>query len=211
MQIPAGQVIALVGANGAGKSTLLKTICGLLPPTSGSIFFEEEEITHLSSQEIVARGIIQVPEGRRLFPRMTVEENLLMGAFRQQKKGGALLEKVYAIFPRLKERRRQYAGSMSGGEQQMCAFGRGLMASPKLIFIDEMSLGLAPLIVDDLIDVVKEINQQGTSVLLVEQDVQLALEHSEYGYVIATGRVMMSGPSAELMGNQEIKEVFLGL
>ena len=213
LQIEEGQIVALVGANGAGKSTLLKTVSGLINPYSGSIIFQGEDITRLPSKEIVARGIIQVPEGRRLFPQMTVEENLMMGAFRRRKSKNIQLEleKVYKIFSRLAERRRQSTGSLSGGEQQMCAFARGLMGNPRLIIIDEMSLGLAPLIVDDLIDHVKAINQQGTSVLLVEQDVQLALDNSHYGYFLATGKVEMEGNSQELLRNQEIKEIYLGL
>ena len=213
LKIDKGQIVALVGANGAGKSTLLRTLSGLLKPYKGEIVFEGEDIVNIPSKEIVQKGIIQVPEGRRLFPQMTVEENLLMGGFRRSKSKNLQpeLEKVYSIFPRLKERRQQKAGSLSGGEQQMVAVARGLMGDPKLLFIDEMSLGLAPLIVDDLIDIVKEINQEGTSVLLVEQDVQLALENSDYGYVISTGRVAMEGPSEELMNNQEIKEIYLGL
>ena len=213
LQMEEGQIVALVGANGAGKSTLLKTISGLLSPYSGNIIFQGEDITRIPSKEIVAQGIIQVPEGRRLFPDMTVEENLMMGAFRRKKSKNIKpeLERIYNIFSRLKERRLQKTGSLSGGEQQMCAFARGLMGDPKLIIIDEMSLGLAPLIVDDLVDIVKEINQQGTSVLLVEQDVQLALDNSHFGYVISTGRMVMEGESRMLLQNQEIKEIYLGL
>lgn len=213
LHIEEGQIVALVGANGSGKSTLLKTISGLLKPFKGRISFQSEDITRMSSKEIVAKGIIQVPEGRRLFPQMTVEENLKMGAFRRKKSRDLQpeLQKIYSIFTRLKERKGQMAGSLSGGEQQMCAFARGLMGDPKLIIIDEMSLGLAPLIVDDLVDIVKEINHQGTSVLLVEQDVQLALDNSHFGYVISTGRVVMEGDSKTLLQNQEIKEIYLGL
>ncbi len=207
------QIVALVGSNGAGKSTLLRTISGLLKPYKGSIVFDGKDITNVPSKEIVSRGIIHVPEGRRLFPQMTVEENLLMGAFRRKKSSDLkpALNRVYELFPRLKERRNQKAGSLSGGEQQMCAIGRGLMGDPRLIIIDEMSLGLAPLIVDNLIDIVKEINDQGTTVLLVEQDVQLALDNSHYGYVLSTGRLAMQGPSKELLQNKEIKEIYLGL
>jgi branched-chain amino acid transport system ATP-binding protein len=213
LNVGEGQVVALVGANGAGKSTLLKVISGLIKPYGGSIVFKGREMIRMSSKEIVASGIIQIPEGRRLFPQMTVEENLLMGAFRRRKSKNIKpeLDKIYSIFSRLKDRSHQLAGSLSGGEQQMCAFARGLMGNPKLICIDEMSLGLAPLIVDDLVDIVKEINQQGTSVLLVEQDVQLALDNSHYGYVISTGRVAMEGESKTLLENQEIKEIYLGL
>lgn len=213
LQMDEGQVVALVGANGSGKSTLLKTISGLLKPYQGRITFQGQDITRMASKEIVAQGIIQVPEGRRLFPHMTVEENLMMGAFRRKEPGGLQmqLQRIFGMFGRLEERRQQLAGSLSGGEQQMCAFARGLMGNPELIIIDEMSLGLAPLVVDDLVDIVKEINQQGTSVLLVEQDVQLALENSHYGYVISTGRVMMEGDSKTLLQKKEIKEIYLGL
>jgi branched-chain amino acid transport system ATP-binding protein len=213
IQVEEGQIVALVGANGAGKSTLLKIISGLLPPYSGQIRYADQDIGHLPSKEIVRQGIIQVPEGRKLFNQMTIEENLMMGAFRRSKSKDIReeLEKVYGLFPRLKERRQQTAGSLSGGEQQMCAIGRALMGNPRLMLIDEMSLGLAPLIVDNLIDIVREINQQGTSVLLVEQDVQLALDNSHYGYVLSTGTLAMQGDSAELLQKQEIKEIYLGL
>jgi branched-chain amino acid transport system ATP-binding protein len=213
IKVEEGQIVALVGANGAGKSTLLKIISGLLPPYSGQIRYADQDIGHLPSKEIVRQGIIQVPEGRKLFNQMTIEENLMMGAFRRSKSKNIReeLERVYGLFPRLKERRQQTAGSLSGGEQQMCAIGRALMGNPRLMLIDEMSLGLAPLIVDNLIDIVREINQQGTSVLLVEQDVQLALDNSHYGYVLSTGTLAMQGDSAELLQKQEIKEIYLGL
>jgi branched-chain amino acid transport system ATP-binding protein len=207
------QIVALVGSNGAGKSTLIKTISGLLHPYKGEILFEGRDITRLPSKEIVQMGIIQVPEGRRLFPQMTVEENLMMGGFRNQKSKDLRpdLEKIYATFDILKSRRQQKAGSLSGGEQQMCAIGRALMGNPNLLIIDEMSLGLAPLIVDDLIDIVKNINQQGTAVLLVEQDVQLALDNSHYGYVLSTGRMALEGSSEELLKSKEVKEAYLGI
>ena len=213
LKIEEGQIVALVGANGAGKSTLLKTISGLLKPYSGEIIYSGKDIIHMPSKEIVHDGIIQVPEGRRLFHQMTIEENLMMGAFRRRKSNSIQeeLDKIYGLFPRLRERKRQQAGSLSGGEQQMCAIARALMGNPRLMLIDEMSLGLAPLIVDDLIDIVKEINQQGTSVLLVEQDVQLALDNSHYGYVLSTGNMAMEGNSTELLQKQEIKEIYLGL
>jgi branched-chain amino acid transport system ATP-binding protein len=213
MKVEEGQIVALVGANGAGKSTLLKTISGLLPPYSGEIRFAGRDILRLPSKEIVRHGIIQVPEGRRLFNQMTIEENLMMGAFRRSRSKNIReeLDRVYGFFPRLKERRLQSAGSLSGGEQQMCAIARALMGNPRMMLIDEMSLGLAPLIVDHLIDIVKEINQQGTSVLLVEQDVQLALDNSHYGYVLSTGSLAMEGASGDLLQKQEIKEIYLGL
>ena len=213
LEVHEQQIVSLVGANGAGKSTLLKVLSGLLAPYDGKVVFQDEDITGAPSKDIVDRGIIHVPEGRRLFPQMTVEENLMMGGFRRRRSGEMQreLSRIYEIFPRLKERTRQSAGSLSGGEQQMCAIARGLMGNPKLILIDEMSLGLAPLIVDDLIDVVKSINAQGTGVLLVEQDVQLALDNSHYGYVLSTGKVAMQGESKSLLKNQEIKEIYLGM
>ncbi len=212
-KIERGVIVSLVGANGAGKSTLLKTVSGLIRPMSGDILFDGKSLLHLSSKEIVGMGIVHVPEGRRLFPEMTTEENLLMGAYRRGKDPEIVkdLDRIYGLFPRLKERRKQKAGSLSGGEQQMCAMARGLMGNPKLLLVDEMSLGLAPLIVDDLVDIVKEIHQQGTTVFIVEQDVHLALSNSDYGYVLATGHIMMEGKSQELLGKKEIKEVFLGL
>jgi len=212
-EIEEGRIVSLVGANGAGKTTLLKTISGLIRPMSGEILFEGQNLTHLSSKDIVGLGIVHVPEGRRLFPDMTVEDNLIMGAYRRGKDPEIQkdLIRIYEIFPILGERKRQKAGSLSGGEQQMLAMARGLMGKPALLLVDEMSLGLAPLIVDDLIDIVKEIHQQGTTVFIVEQDVHLALANSDYGYVLATGHVMMEGNSQDLLKNKEIKEVFLGL
>ena len=212
-QVQEKSIVAIVGSNGAGKTTLLRVISGIMKPKSGDIVYNSESINGLNSSEIVKRGIVHVPEGRRLFPDMTVEENLIMGSYQLKDKNiiNKNLEFVYDLFPRLAERKKQKAGSMSGGEQQMAAIGRGLMASPKLFLIDEMSLGLAPLIVDNLIDVVAEINKRGTTVLLVEQDVQLALEHSHYGYVLDTGRVVMEGKSERLLNDPKIKEVYLGL
>jgi len=212
LEIQPGEVVALVGSNGAGKSTLLKAISGLLRSTAGQIVFQDRPIEHLKSERIVARGITQIPEGRRLFPQMSVEENLLMGAY--MRRDGNIpddLAWVYRLFPVLRERRAQLAGSLSGGEQQMCALARGLMSRPQLLLIDEMSLGLAPIIVDDLIEIVKEINKQGTTILLVEQDVQLALENSTRGYVLETGHIALSGPSAELLNNPEVRKAYLGL
>ena len=213
LSIEEGKIISLVGANGAGKTTFLKALSGLLPYKNGDILFKGESLKELTSEEIVQRGIIHVPEGRRLFPDMTVEENLLMGAYvrKNDPKIKDDLEYVYSIFPRLKERRLQKAGSLSGGEQQMVAIGRGLMGKPEVFIVDEMSLGLAPLIVDNLIDIVKRINSEGKTVLLVEQDVQLALENSDYAYVLDTGRIAMEGLSKQLLQNPEIKKVYLGM
>ena len=213
LSIEEGKIISLVGSNGAGKTTFLKALSGLLPYKNGDILFKGESLKELTSEEIVQRGIIHVPEGRRLFPDMTVEENLLMGAYirKNDPKIKEDLEYVYSIFPRLKERRMQKAGSLSGGEQQMVAIGRGLMGNPEVFIVDEMSLGLAPLIVDNLIEIVKKINSEGKTVLLVEQDVQLALENSDYAYVLDTGRIVMEGSSKELLRNPDIKKVYLGM
>jgi branched-chain amino acid transport system ATP-binding protein len=210
--VPEGKVIAIVGSNGAGKTTLLRTLSGILPVKGGEIRFAGERLDRCTPPEVVARGVIQVPEGRKLFAEMSVEENLLMGAYhRRDREVAADLSRTYTLFPRLKERRRQKAGSLSGGEQQMAAIGRGLMGRPRLFLIDEMSLGLAPLVVDDLVEVVATINQQGTTVLLVEQDVQLALENSDYAYVLETGRVAREGPAKELLQDPEIKNIYLGV
>lgn len=213
LRVDPENIVALVGSNGAGKTTLLKVLSGLLHPYNGKITFQGKDITHFPSKEIVSNGIIHVPEGRRLFPQMSVLENLMMGAFRRKKAKDLTpqLTRIYDLFPILKQRSQQSAGSLSGGEQQMCAIARSLMGDPVLLLIDEMSLGLAPLVVDDLIDIVKEINADGTAVLLVEQDVQLALDNSHYGYVLSTGRLAMEGVSADLIQNKEIKDVYLGL
>lgn len=212
LEVAEGEIVALVGSNGAGKSTLIRVISGLIAPMSGRVLFNGSDITNLPSEKIVSRGIIQVPEGRRLFPEMSVEENLLMGAFsRRDDHVAADVEWMYELFPILGDRRRQEAGSLSGGEQQMCAMARGLMGRPKLLLIDEMSLGLAPIIVDDLIEIVGQINEQGTTVLLVEQDVQVALEQADRGYVLEVGRVVMEGPASELLDEPRVREAYLGI
>jgi len=213
LSVGAGQIVTLVGSNGAGKSTLLNTMCGILRPTAGSVRLEGTDITGWSSETIVARGITQVPEGRRLFPLMSVRENLLMGAYRRRDRVGIQrdLEWVYGLFPILKERQGQRAGSLSGGEQQMCAIARGLMARPKLLVLDELSLGLAPIIVDVLVDVINKIHQEGTTIFLVEQDVATAFELAATGYVLENGRIVLSGPTAELKANPHVKKAYLGL
>jgi branched-chain amino acid transport system ATP-binding protein len=208
------EVVALVGSNGAGKTTLLRTLSGLLTPLKGTIFWEGRDITHLPPEERVNLGIAMVPEGRQLFPGLTVEENLLMGAYRRKDRAQIRrdLEQVYMLFPRLRERYRQLAGTLSGGEQQMVAIGRGLMAAPRLLMIDEMSLGLAPLVVDELVEVVAQIKAQGKlSLLIVEQDVEVALGIADRGYVIETGRIVLSGSARELLTNEAVRGSFLGL
>ncbi len=207
------EIIALIGANGAGKTTLLRTISGLTLKRDGTITVESAPITFLNPTKIVEMGVIHVPEGRKLFPGMTVIDNLMMGAYLQKNKVAISenLEYVLSIFPRLKERRRQLAGKLSGGEQQMCAIGRGLMSSPRILLIDELSLGLAPVIVDELIYVVQLLRERGMSIILVEQDVQTGLEISDRGYVIEHGRVVLTGSSKELMSNEKIRESYLGI
>jgi branched-chain amino acid transport system ATP-binding protein len=210
--VTGGRIIAIVGSNGAGKTTLLRTISGILAPRRGEIRLAGERIDQCSPPEVVRRGVIHVPEGRKLFVEMSVEDNLLMGAYyRGHREIAEDLAHIYELFPRLKERRRQNAGSLSGGEQQMAAIGRGLMGRPRLFLIDEMSLGLAPLIVDDLVEIVTSINARGTTVLLVEQDVQLALDNTDYAYILETGRIVREGPSSELRRDPEIGNVYLGV
>jgi len=213
LSVGGGQIVTLVGSNGAGKSTLLNSICGIIRPTAGSVHLEGADITGWSSETIVARGITQVPEGRRLFPLMSVRENLLMGAYRRRDRVGIQrdIEWVYGLFPVLKERQGQRAGSLSGGEQQMCAIARGLMARPKLLVLDELSLGLAPIIVDVLVDVINKIHQEGTTIFLVEQDVATAFDLAATGYVLENGRIVLSGPTAELKANPHVKKAYLGL
>jgi branched-chain amino acid transport system ATP-binding protein len=213
LSVGAGQIVTLVGSNGAGKSTLLNAVCGIIRPTAGSVRLEGTDITGWSSEAIVARGITQVPEGRRLFPLMSVRDNLLMGAYRRRDRDGIQrdLEWVYGLFPILKERQGQRAGSLSGGEQQMCAIARGLMARPKLLVLDELSLGLAPIIVDVLVDVINKIHREGTTIFLVEQDVATAFDLAASGYVLENGRIVLSGPTAELKANPHVKKAYLGL
>ncbi|HXM76884.1 MAG TPA: ATP-binding cassette domain-containing protein, partial [Thermoanaerobaculia bacterium] len=213
LEVRKGEVVALIGANGAGKTTLLNTVSQLLRPRSGSIRFDGRDITRARSEEVVGAGIIHVPQGRRLFPGLTIRENLLQGVYlrKDAKKIAEDLDWVYGLLPRLKERADQLAGRLSGGEQQMCAIGRGLMGRPRLLLIDELSLGLAPLVVETLLDLISDINRSGTTVLLVEQDVQVALEHAHRGYVLETGRIVQSSPAAELLQDPRIRHAYLGL
>ncbi|MBM6952882.1 ABC transporter ATP-binding protein [Enorma phocaeensis] len=206
-----GEIVALIGANGAGKSTTLKTLSGLLRSRSGSIKFMDEDIMHMPAERIVAHGLVHVPEGRRVFAQMTVEENLDMGAYTQPKETIAEnLERVYTHFPRLKERRRQVAGTLSGGEQQMLAMGRGLMANPKLLMLDEPSMGLAPIMVEQIFEIIELLHEAGTTILLVEQNAQAALSIATRGYVMETGMVTLTGTGQELLHNDDVRKAYLG-
>jgi branched-chain amino acid transport system ATP-binding protein len=213
LEVRRGEIVALIGANGAGKTTLLRTISRLIPLRSGTIVFEGAELTHARPEEVVAAGIVHVPQGRGLFPGLTVRENLLQGAYLRKEAApiAADLDRVYTLLPRLAERAGQLAGKLSGGEQQMCAIGRALMGRPRLLLIDELSLGLAPLIVESLLALISAINREGTTVLLVEQDVQVALEHAHRGYVLESGRMVQSAPATTLLDDPRIRQAYLGL
>lgn len=207
-----GEIVALIGANGAGKSTILNTISGILRPDSGSIFYQDQDLTLKSTSQIVDFGIVQVPEGRKIFTRMTVYENLEMGAYpiKENDRIKKNLARVFTIFPRLKERQKQMGGTLSGGEQQMLAIGRALMADPHLLLMDEPSMGLAPMLVEQIFEIIFEINQQGVSILLVEQNANMALSIADRAYVLETGKVALSGNADELMKNPLVKESYLG-
>lgn len=210
MNVQEGKIITLIGANGAGKSTILRSVSGIVRPTSGDILLNGESIVGLSPDKIVARGVTLVPEGRRVFPNLTVLENLKIGAYLRKDKLSNDLEYVYSLFPRLRERHWQHAGTLSGGEQQMLAVGRALMSRPKLIMMDEPSLGLAPLVVRDIFDIIVTINKAGITVLLNEQNANLALKIADYGYVIETSRLTLTGTGDELLHNESVKEAYLG-
>ena len=210
MNVQEGKIITLIGANGAGKSTILRSVSGIVRPASGDILLNGESIVGLSPDKIVARGVTLVPEGRRVFPNLTVLENLKIGAYLRKDKLSNDLEYVYSLFPRLRERHWQHAGTLSGGEQQMLAVGRALMSRPKLIMMDEPSLGLAPLVVRDIFDIIVTINKAGITVLLNEQNANLALKIADYGYVIETGRLTLTGTGDELLHNESVKEAYLG-
>ena len=210
-EVNAGEVVALIGANGAGKSTTLKTMSGLLRSQTGTIEFLGQNIMHMPADKLVAAGLAHVPEGRRVFAQMSVEENLEMGAFtRPNSEIAPGLERVYAHFPRLKERRRQVAGTLSGGEQQMLAMGRALMSSPKLLMLDEPSMGLAPILIEQIFDIVRELHAAGTTILLVEQNAQMALSIASRAYVMETGKITLSGTGDELLHNDEVRKAYLG-
>ncbi|HEX9027341.1 MAG TPA: ABC transporter ATP-binding protein [Clostridium sp.] len=212
LEVPSGKIVTLVGANGAGKSTTLKSIVGLVKPKSGSINYEGTDLTKLKTEAMVKEGIALVPEGRRVFTDLTVLENLKIGAYLRKDKKGIEedLEKVYSLFPRLKERAWQVSGTLSGGEQQMLAIGRALMCRPKLIMMDEPSLGLAPIIVKELFGIIKKINEEGMTVLLIEQNANAALKIADIGYIMETGRITLKGSGKELLDNEEIKKAYLG-
>lgn len=210
-EVKEGEIVTLIGANGAGKTTTLNTIAGLLHPKTGFVAFDGQMLSGVAAHKIVSRGLALVPEGRRVFLQMTVEENLEMGAFTQSvsavKPG---LARVYEQFPRLKERRRQIAGTLSGGEQQMLAMGRALMSNPKLLMLDEPSMGLAPILVEQIFDIIKSLHKAGTTILLVEQNAQMALSVADRGYVLETGKIVATGTGAELLNNEAVKKAYLG-
>ena len=208
--VPEGKIVTLIGANGAGKSTTLKAIAGLVKPSAGTIEFKGESITGKDPSGIVSRGVTLVPEGRRVFDNMSVLENIKIGAYLRKDDLSEDIEWVYSLFPRLKERSWQLAGTLSGGEQQMLAVARALMSRPKVIMMDEPSLGLAPLVVKGIFDIIKEINKKGVTVLLIEQNANMALKTADFAYVLETGRIMLSGTGAELLTNEEVKKAYLG-
>nr|WP_211230022.1 ABC transporter ATP-binding protein [Desulfovirgula thermocuniculi] len=207
-----GEIVTLIGANGAGKSTTLRTISGLLVPRRGEIFFQGQKITRLPAHKIVRMGISHVPEGRQIFPNLTVKENLLMGAYTRNNRAEVeqSLEEVMTRFPRLRERAKQLAGTLSGGEQQMLAMGRGLMSKPTLLLLDEPSMGLSPLLVEEIFEIIKSINRQGTTILLVEQNAYMALQVAHRAYVLETGRIVLHGKAEELRANPRIRSAYLG-
>jgi len=212
LTVEPNEVVTLIGANGAGKSTTLRSICGLTPASAGKITFEGEEITRVPAHDVVGRGIALSPEGRHCFPRMTVRENLDLGAYHRRRDSfGEDLDKVFTLFPRLKERERQAAGTMSGGEQQMLAIGRALMARPRLLMLDEPSMGIAPNLVDRIYETIQEINRTGVAILLVEQNANYALEISSRGYVLETGRIVLTNDSAHLRDDPEVQRAYLGM
>ena len=211
VEVNQGEIVTLIGANGAGKTTTLQTISGLLHTRTGSITFQGQNITNIRADKLVSRGLAQVPEGRRVFLQMSVQENLEMGAYTQPQAGVPKdLEMVFELFPRLKERRNQVAGTLSGGEQQMLAMGRAMMSHPKLLMLDEPSMGLAPLLVEQIFEIIKNLNKQGSTILLVEQNAQMALSVAHRGYVLETGKIVTTGTGEELIRSPEIKKAYLG-
>ena len=209
-EVGEGEIVALIGANGAGKSTILKTISGLMHPRSGSITFMDKSIAHTEAHKLVRQGLAHVPEGRRIFLQMSVQENLEMGAFTQKEVSKEELDRIFQLFPRLKERRKQVAGTLSGGEQQMLAMSRALMSKPKLMMLDEPSMGLAPILVDQIFSIIKELHAAGTTILLVEQNASKALEIADRAYVLETGKITLSGTGSELVHSPEVQKAYLG-
>ena len=211
LEVKAGESVAVIGPNGAGKSTLLRAISKLIDPSAGEVTMEGRSLKEVPAHEVIAHGISQVPENRRLFPRLTVEENLKMGAFVAREKFASNLERAFELFPRMKERRNQLAGTLSGGEQQMCAIGRALMSGPKLLLLDEPSAGLAPVVVQSIFELVKKLCTQGYTVLIVEQNIRQVLKVVDRAYLLETGRIKSSGKSADLLASDEIRKAYLGL
>lgn len=211
-EVEQGEIITLIGSNGAGKTTTLHSISNIVKKTEGSVFFKGIDITHLSSDQIVKKGLVQVPEGRRVFANMSVRENLLMGAYTRKDSAGIKsdFDKVYDLFPRLKERNKQLAGTLSGGEQQMLAIGRAIMAKPQLLLLDEPSMGLAPILVDEIFSIVKEVNKEGTTILLVEQNAFKALALANRAYILETGEIIKTGLGSELLNDESVKKAYLG-
>ncbi len=212
LKVEEGEVVTLIGGNGAGKTTTLKTISGVIKPAAGEVWFAGRRIDPLPAHEVAALGVVQVPEGRRIFPRMSVRENLEMGAYPRKDRRAVAedMERVLSLFPVLKERLSQPGGTLSGGEQQMLAIGRALMAKPRVLLLDEPSMGLAPMLVERIFETIKAINEEGTPVLLVEQNAQMALQTAERGYVLESGQVVLEGPARELLGNEMVRKVYLG-
>lgn len=212
LRIEDNQIVTLIGANGAGKSSTLRAIMNLTKKESGKVYFDDEDITDNKTMDIVKKGIVLSPEGRKVFSNLTVEENLILGAYtvKEKSKVDTEMKKIYEIFPRLKERSWQKAGTLSGGEQQMLAVGRAMMVKPKILMLDEPSLGLAPLLVKDIFDIIKEIHSQGNTILLVEQNAKKALEVADYGYVLETGNLVLEGPGKDLLNDEKVKSAYLG-
>lgn len=210
LEVPDGKIVTLIGANGAGKSTILRSVVDLVKADSGSITYNGKELLNMPSNKIIEEGITLVPEGRRVFPDLTVLENIKIGAYLRHDNLDDDINWIYSLFPRLKERHWQLAGTLSGGEQQMLAVARALMSRPKVIMMDEPSLGLAPLVVQGIFDIIKEINKQGVTVLLIEQNANMALKIADYGYVLQTGNIIMEGTGAELLANEEVRRAYLG-
>lgn len=213
LTVPDGQIVTLIGANGAGKSTTLRAISGIVKPASGSIVFDGQDLTQLQAHEIVSRGVVMVPEGRRVFPDMSVLENLYLGAHSRSDYKAVMrdLDLVFDLFPRLKEREKQHAGTLSGGEQQMLALGRALMSNPKLLTMDEPSLGLAPILVDQVFGIIRRIHEEGRTILLIEQNARAALQVADYGYILETGQIVLQGPGSELAQNDAVRKAYLGI